>query len=194
VDINAFYFNLRNAITQRRDVSGADFFVNAGGTKQKGIETSINYQVVRNDYSFVSDFTLWLSDTYNHFRYNDFKQLTNDYSGKQLPGIAPHTVAVGADLETKIHLFTHVNYFYSDKIALNDANAEYANAYHLLGLKLGYRIQPDKHFKAEVFVLGDNLLNQSYSLGNDINAAANRFYNAAAGISYQGGISLQYVF
>ena len=34
----------------------------------------------------------------------------------------------------------------------------------------------------------DNLLNVTYSLGNDINAAGNRYYNAAAGRNYYLGL------
>jgi iron complex outermembrane receptor protein len=32
----------------------------------------------------------------------------------------------------------------------------------------------------QFYIGGDNLLNQSYSLGNDINAVGNRFFNPAA--------------
>jgi iron complex outermembrane receptor protein len=41
-----------------------------------------------------------------------------------------------------------------------------------------------------LFAGGNNLLNTKYSLGNDLNAAAGRYYNAAAGINYYAGISL----
>ena len=39
----------------------------------------------------------------------------------------------------------------------------------------------------------DNLLNETYSLGNDINAAANRFYNAAPNRNYYVGLSFQWI-
>jgi len=41
-----------------------------------------------------------------------------------------------------------------------------------------------------IFAGADNLLNQSYSLGNDLNAVGNRYYNPAPGRNYFGGISL----
>ena len=44
-DINAFRFGLKNTIVQRRDATGADYFVNAGSTKQMGIETFLSWQV-----------------------------------------------------------------------------------------------------------------------------------------------------
>jgi iron complex outermembrane receptor protein len=39
----------------------------------------------------------------------------------------------------------------------------------------------------------DNLLDEVYSLGNDINAAANRFYNAAPRRNYYVGLFFQWI-
>jgi hypothetical protein len=38
----------------------------------------------------------------------------------------------------------------------------------------------------------DNAFDVQYSLGNDINAAAGRYYNAAPGINYYGGIRIEF--
>ena len=74
---------------------------------------------------------------------------------------------------------------------MNDANAEFAPDYHLISGKLGIRRKFGRHIQSEIFVAADNLLNESYSLGNDINALGNRFYNAAAGVNYQVGIVMR---
>jgi iron complex outermembrane receptor protein len=42
----------------------------------------------------------------------------------------------------------------------------------------------------EIFAGIDNGLNQLYSLGNDINAVGNRYYNPAPARNYFGGIVL----
>jgi iron complex outermembrane receptor protein len=190
-DINAYYFRLQNSIAQRSDGSGAAYFVNSGGTKQKGIETALNYLVTRNDNRSISQCNIWFSHTFQHFRYNDFKQVATDFSGKQLPSVAPNTVATGIDVTTRPGWYANINYYYSDRIPLNDANSEFASSYNLLGFKTGFKFQLGKHIKADVYVVADNLFNQTYSLGNDINAAGNRFYNAAPGVNYQAGIGLQ---
>src|SRR6185503_15355761 len=46
VEVNAFYYKLKNAIVQRRDSSGADYFTNAGSTRQRGIESQASYQLL----------------------------------------------------------------------------------------------------------------------------------------------------
>ncbi len=49
-----------------------------------------------------------------------------------------------------------------------------------------------KHMNIDVFATGDNLFDVKYSLGNDINAFGERFYNAAPGVNYSAGISVRY--
>ena len=194
VDINVFTLGLKNSITQRRDSSGADYFINAGKTKQKGIEAALNYTISRNTNHFITNSGFQISYTYNDFHYREFKQLEADYSNNKIPGVAPHTVSLLFNVETKPGIYVNANYFYSSKIPLNDANEQYANNYNLLGFKAGFKRSFNQHLNAGFFVSGDNLLNETYSLGNDINAAANRFYNPAPGINFLAGISFQYVF
>ena len=123
---------------------------------------------------------IWFSHTWHNFHYKEFKQLNNDFSGKRLPSVAPHTISSGIDLAMKNGLLAALTYFYSDKIALNDANSEYAKAYHLLGAKIGYQNIIKKKMEYKILVGAENLLDQKYSLGNDINGFGGRYYNAAA--------------
>lgn len=194
IEVNAFYYRLQNAIVSRKDSSNADYYVNAGSTKQKGIESQVSYQLLPSAHRFLSGARVWISHTLNGFRYQDFKQAQNDYSGKKLPGVASNTVAAGLDLTTRIGLYSNITYYYSDPVALNDANSDHASGYHLLGARLGFKKDLDKKIRAQVFAGADNLFNTRYSLGNDINAAGGRYYNAAAGRNYYAGISLQYNF
>ncbi|MBL7749067.1 MAG: TonB-dependent receptor, partial [Chitinophagaceae bacterium] len=78
-------------------------------------------------------------------------------------------------------------------IYLNDANTFKADPYHLLGCQLGWKKKESGSIRLTIYAGIDNLLNEIYSLGNDINAAANRFYNAAPPRNYYGGVVLQWV-
>lgn len=192
VEVNVFAYQLHNAIVQRKDLSNADYFDNAGSTRQKGIESQAYYRLFTNSTSFFTEGKIWISHTYNDFHYKNFKQSTTDYSGKQLPSVAKHTVSAGIDLATKFGLYTNITYFYSDPIALNDANTAYANSYNLLGGRLGWKARIHQKWGLNIFTGIDNLFDVTYSLGNDINAAGNRFYNAAPGRNYYAGIALQF--
>ena len=187
-EVNAFYYRLENAIVQRKDANNADYFVNAGSTKQKGIESQFSYQFNVSNSRVIQFAKIWASYTWNKFNYDEFKQSTTDYSGKQLPSVAPNTIAAGLDMKTKI-FYSNLSYFYSDHIPLNDANTEYAAPYHLLSLRIG----KENIFKSRLHVFAgvENILDVKYSLGNDINAAGGRYYNQAAGRNYFGGVSLR---
>ena len=191
VDINAFFFSLKNTIVQRRDASGSDFYINAGSTKQHGVESFFSYPIFSSSPKLKNGL-LWLSHTWHDFHYKDFKQLNNDFSGNRLPSVAPHTISTGIDISMNNGLLATLSYYYSDKIALNDANSEYAKAYHLLGAKIGYENTLKKKMQYKILVGADNLLDQKYSLGNDINGFGGRYYNPAAGRNFFASISLHF--
>jgi iron complex outermembrane receptor protein len=192
IELNAFYYRLEDAIVSRKDSSNADYFTNAGSTKQRGIESQVSYRFFEKPNSFVSSAVIWVSYTWDKFNYDQFKQSTTDYSGNQLPSVAPNTFAGGFDIVTKHGIYSDLTYFYSDRIALNDANSEFASSYNLLGERLGWKKSLHKNTQLDLFVGGDNLFNVTYSLGNDINAAGGRYYNAAPGRNFFGGASVHF--
>jgi iron complex outermembrane receptor protein len=44
----------------------------------------------------------------------------------------------------------------------------------------------------DLFAGVDNATNKRYSLGNDLNAAGNRYYNAAAGRNFYAGLKVSF--
>jgi iron complex outermembrane receptor protein len=190
IEVNAFYYRLKNAIVQRRDASNADYFTNAGATKQKGIESQASYLFLNSNNSFIRNARLWISHTWSNFTYSDFKQLTSDYSGKKLPSVAKHIVSAGADIDLKPGIYFNITYYYSDPIPLNDGNTEFASSYNLLGGRVGWKKETKKKNKLDFFAGIENAFDITYSLGNDINAAGGRYYNAAAGRNFYCGVSL----
>jgi iron complex outermembrane receptor protein len=109
-----------------------------------------------------------------------------------LPSVAPHTISSGIDISMQNGLLATLSYYYSDKIPLNDANNEYANAYHLLGAKIGYQNTVKKKLEYKISVGAENLLDEKYSLGNDINGFGGRYYNAAPGRNFFASVSFHF--
>jgi iron complex outermembrane receptor protein len=56
---------------------------------------------------------------------------------------------------------------------------------------LGWERTIRKKFKLNFYAGADNLLDEVYSLGNDINDPRGRYYNTAAPRNYYAGISFQ---
>lgn len=182
-DVSLFRFQLQDAIVQRRDATGADYFVNAGATVQQGAELSAAYQPA----DFLGLRAAW---TFHHFRYDDFTQADKSYDGNRLPGTPQHALAASADVRLTKDLSAYATWLYNDDIFMNDANTDKSAAFHLLGLKAEYRLRRTG-WEGRLFAGGENLLNQTYSLGNDINAAAGRYYNAAPGRTFYAGFGVK---
>lgn len=191
-DIAAYLFNLNNTIVTRRDAAGADYFVNTGKTDQQGVELSVNYYPVRNATHFLQELKLWGNYTYIKARFKTYQQGSNDFSGKKLTGTPPNVFVAGADAVTKIGLYANITYSYTDLIPLNDANSFFATQYNLFFARLGYKKDFSKKVKGEIYFSYDKSFNTPYGLGNDLNAAANRFFNPSAPENFLGGIKLQF--
>jgi iron complex outermembrane receptor protein len=68
----------------------------------------------------------------------------------------------------------------------------YAKRYHLLQGKLSWSKTIGTLCTIKLFVGADNLLNEKYSLGNDINAFGGRYFNPAPLRNYYAGMSFNF--
>ncbi len=190
LEATGFYFKLNNALVARADNNGASYFVNAGNTMQNGIELSADYYT-----NFKSNFfdylTIKPAATFDNFKYGNFIKGTTSYNGKYLPSVPKTTFSLLADVQLKKGIYLYTTYYAASKIFLDDANTAVAAAYHLLGCRAGYKAKIKTATTLNIYAGVDNLLNETYSLGNDINAAAGRYYNAAPKRNYYVSISFQ---
>jgi iron complex outermembrane recepter protein len=183
-DIAFYRFKLNNAIVRRNSNSGAEYFVNAGGTLQQGVEVMLKTFPVRNGAGRIKELSIWSGYTHQPYRFTNYRQGNTDYSNKKLTGVPVSTWILGFDLQLRNGIYATTFFNAVSSIPLNDANDAYAKAYQLLQGRLGYRVR-----KIDVFLTVDNALNQLYSLGNDINALGRRYYNAAAPRNYMFGMN-----
>lgn len=188
-DVDAFLFNLTKSISTRTLSNGENYFVNAGGTMQHGVEAFLSYPLVRQ-----KDISLngWASATWFDFRYRNYQVGGKDFSGNKLPGTSPFTSVTGIDLQLKGGLGMHLSYTYKDKIPLNDNNDVYASSYNLLHFRMNYTKKLSGKWEGTILAGVNNILNEKYSLGNDINVAGGRYFNVAPGINFYVGISIKY--
>jgi len=187
-DIAAYDFELKEAIVIRINSVGAQYFVNAGSVSEKGIEVGMKYHLLNQSTSIFKDLSVWTSYSYQPYHFTSFKQGGSDYSGNAVTGVPKNVWVSGFDIETNKNEYIHLIYNNTSSLPLDDANDEYATTYHLLQFKCGKRFTYHR-LSTDAFVGVDNLLNEVYSLGNDINAANRRFYNPAAGRNFYIGIS-----
>ncbi len=181
-DLTAYQFQLRETIVRRSDAAGAEFFVNAGRTDQRGLEAQLSYDFVSPSVgrtNFLSLLRFWNSLTLTNYRFRQYQQGTADLSNNRLPGVAPTTYVTGLDAETSLGVYAHATFQFLDPFPLNDANTVMAIPTQLLQATVGYRHALGRHWLLDLYASGDNLLNKTYSLGYDLNAVGNRYYNGA---------------
>lgn len=192
VDVSGFYYKLTNAIVRRVNADGNEYFVNAGGTQQPGLEGQVVVWLLKPKERKIIRFLQMRGNvTYNQFQFSRYQAGAIDYSGNLLTGVPRYTSMESISLGLPAFFELYLQYYYSDKIPLNDANSVYANAYHLMQLKIQWRKTIGK-FSLGVFAGADNLLNQKYSLGNDLNAVGGRYFNAAPPRNYYAGVKASF--
>lgn len=188
-DFTVYRFKLRDAIVRRVNAVDAEYFVNSGGTDQKGIEAFAEYALVRNSPAFIKDVKLSMGITLNDFSFTDYRIDDKNYSGNDLTGVPGSVWSGGLDITTRWGWYLNTSFSHTSKLPLNDGNTFFADPYDILLGRLGWKKQLKK-CAVELFTGVDNALNQLYSLGNDINAFGNRYYNPAAVRNFYGGLNI----
>jgi len=172
-DIAAYDFELNDAIVSQNN---GDYFINAGNTSQKGLETFLAWQTPN---ASKARLRTWISYTLTNYKFVNYAHDGVDYSGKEWTGTPKTTLVYGLDFSLAQGFYWNFTTTYVDRIPLNDANTAYASEYFLVGSRIGFKNQIQKTL-FEIFAGVDNAMDQKYSLGNDLNALGGRYYNAAA--------------
>jgi len=186
-NVVAYDFQLDETIVVRHDDDGAEYFVNAGRTAQRGAEVQVAWQTKINS-DERSILKVWSSYTLNHYRFKDYQKDTISYDGNKLTGVPSDVLVAGVDLSLSFGLYFNSTFTSTEEIPLNDANTVFSEAYQLLSARLGFR-KDFGRIKLDLFAGVDNVLDESYSLGHDLNAVGGRYYNAAPGRNYFTGFS-----
>ncbi|QEH42726.1 TonB-dependent receptor [Chitinophaga sp. XS-30] len=178
-DVSVFHYRLRNAIVRQVNAGGAEFFTNAGGTRQTGLESQLTFRLFKKEHDgFFRNLTLNNSFTLNLFRFNN---------GNDLTGVPKQVLTTGMQTQLPAGLYFFAQHHFTSALPLNDANTVYNESYHVVMLRAGWA------FRAfELYAAVDNLLNERYSPGSDINAFGNRYYNAAAMRNLVAGVKVRW--
>ncbi|MBX5439466.1 MAG: TonB-dependent receptor [Thermoflavifilum sp.] len=187
-ELNAYQFNLQQSISQQRDSSGADYFINAGKTRQRGLEAYLSYILMPEQTSQSFSTQLFTSLSLTDYRYQGYAPLGHDYTGKHIPGVSPFTWVSGVYVQWEKYASAFLNWNHTQAIPLNDANSAYGRSYDVIDLKIQHQWAWGDKYGLTIYAGVNNLLNRLYSLGDDVNAAGGRYYNPAPARNYYAGL------
>lgn len=180
--VNGYIFNLKETIVLKTGENGADYYINAGASIQKGIEASLSWN------------NRWqealISLTIQDFKFKDYQSGGQDFSGKFLPGIPQKSLFI-----TEIfHINPKIDWSFqmqqTGKIYLNDANLVELPASAIYNSRINYHWMI-KGKKCVSWIYLDNIFDIKYSLGPDLNAFGGRYYNLAPGRNFSIGLNLE---
>ncbi|MNE15717.1 Vitamin B12 transporter BtuB [compost metagenome] len=193
LDAAAYTYQMDDAIIRQVRETGAEYFQNTGKIDQKGIEASIlAYLITPRSVGLIRSIQIGSNFSLNNYSFKNYQVGDKVYSGNKLTAV-PKTVWVNTLnvlFPYQLHLDLLSNL--TAAIPLDDANTVYAKRYHLLQGKISWSKAVGNGHKVSIFAGADNLLNQKYSLGNDINAFGGRYFNPAPLRNYYGGMNFNF--
>ncbi|GGK76387.1 TonB-dependent receptor domain-containing protein [Rufibacter glacialis] len=190
-DVVSFRFRLKETIVVRTNAQDQDEFLNAGATWQQGAEAAVGYDLVQAPAKNLRQVRLWSTYAFSYFRFQDYVSGDNDYSGNRLTGTPAHVLTLGLDASTKPGFYLHATANYTSDIPLNDANTVYAPEYYIFGGRTGFRRTLLGSWRLDLYAGVDNASDRDYSLGNDLNGFGGRYFQAAPGRNYYGGVQVK---
>ncbi|HET9053874.1 MAG TPA: TonB-dependent receptor, partial [Cyclobacteriaceae bacterium] len=192
-DASVFRYDLTKAIVRRTDENDTEYFLNSGGTNQTGAEVLVHVVFIPDQHSgVIRNLSVNTGYTYSRFAFDEYVAGTADYSGNRLTGVPRSTLAAGVSVMLAQRVQVFIQSVFTSRIPLNDANSVFAEHYELLQAKIGWMGIKNNTLTLEFFAGADNLLNQQYSLGNDINAFGGRYFNAAPLRNFYGGVHVKF--
>ena len=191
-----FSTQINNLLVARRTAEDQFVGVNAGESSHKGVELALNYQLVNTD---RIQLTPYFSGTFNNFKFRDFVDGDNDYSGNALTGVPNKQWNVGVDAKTASGFIANASYLNVGSIPMNDSGTKYSESYSLVNIKFGYSLTILKFLKTEISSGINNLGNSKYAASILPNAvgfgkALPRYYYPGNPRNYYAGFSVSYIF
>ena len=188
LEASYFDFRLKNAIVRSLNDAGQEFFSNAGATVQKGLEVLMESKkfVVQND--VLQYFRLRMSGSFYRFRFADYRQDGQDFSGNAITGVPARSISALLQLGFKKGLAVDFSHYYTSGFPLNDAGSTWSQESLVANLQLKFPVV-FKRFSLQAYLQVQNLYNSEYVLGFDTNALGGRYYNPAANRQVMVGIS-----
>ncbi len=183
LDASVFYYKLNNAIVRQLNADETEYYINSGGTTQPGFELYFSDWIIRqNNVDFIRGLQVNESLTLDKFTFSG--------TSNQLTGVPNQVFVTSVQVKFPKRMYLFVEHNYTSRIPLTDANTVFAGHYNLVQAKAGWEGAFGGKHRFGLYAGVDNLLNEKYSLGNDLNAVGNRYYNPSAPRNYYIGLNL----
>ena len=191
-----FRLDIENLLVARRTADDQYVGVNAGRTTHDGLELALNYKMIQTDAFSIKSF---ISYTKNDFKFKEFIDDTNNYSGNKLTGVPSDVFNAGIDVTSKLGVYGNINFQHVGSMPITDSNALFSDSYNLTNLKMGYQTLIAQKLTLNIFLGIDNIFDEAFASQILINTSgfggsAPRYYYPGNPVNYYSGINVNYKF
>ncbi|MGB1217153.1 MAG: TonB-dependent receptor domain-containing protein, partial [Saprospiraceae bacterium] len=189
-----YFMDVRNLLVADRIAPDQFVGINAGRTSHFGMELELEYRI---DKWEEFRFRPFLNYHYSQYKFKEFIDDNENYSGNDLTGTIPHKINAGIKWNTNIGLSGVFNYSFVDGMPMRDDNSIYSNSHQLLDFKIQYEKRFGESWTVELYTGIKNIWNEKYASMILINAGsfggnAPRYYYPGLPRNFYGGVSLKY--
>lgn len=189
-----FTIFIDNLLVAQRVAEDQYVGVNAGKTQHTGMEISIHYKELIAKKWLLKPY---ISAAINDFKFQDFEDGDQNFSGNELTGVPGHTLNLGLESQFLNGFSFRLNVLNVGEIPLNDANTVYSGSYNLVNLKAGYTFKMLKRLNLEIYGGINNLTDENYAASILPNAvgfggAQPRYYYPGDARNFYAGLKIDW--
>jgi len=193
-EVNVYHMDVKDLLVARRTAEDAFVGINAGRTLHTGLESVLTAELPLND---VLQLRSRVAYAFNHFRFDDFVDGEDDFSGNELTGYPSYNFSALVGLR----FFDHGEVLLTEQsvgaIPITDANDVYSDPYHLVNFRVTWEQRLWGALTARAAFGINNLFDEHYASMLQINAssfggAAPRYYYPGLPRNYDFQIKLNY--
>lgn len=181
-DLALFRMRVRDLLVsfQVPEEPGRDFFRNAAGANQTGVEAGLGLEL-------GGGWGLDAAYTFSRFVFAD----DAEHPGNRVPGVPPHRLYAGIRYTHAVGVRGEASVEQLARFAVDDANQHHNPGYQVVDLRLSLHRQLGRLGLAP-FVAVHNLFDKRYNASVVVNAVGDRFYEPGPGRSLMLGLSVPY--
>ncbi len=165
-DLSLYRMQVQDLLVAERVGEDAWVGKNAGESLHRGIEAELYWVILRDIFSENAawkEISLRSNYTFNHFRFTDFVDLDEDFSGNRIPGVPDHVFFTALYGQLSNGIYAMAGWRFAGSMAMNDANSRHTDAYHLTDLTLGFEREISPGWETDIFFRINNLFDETYA-------------------------------
>ena len=194
LNLALYQMDIKNLLVAQR--VGDDQFIgkNAGKTRHRGLEITMNY---RWDLSSQIQITPFINYTLSDHEFIEFIDGDNDFSGNPLTGVPKQRRTAGLQMQFFSDFYWNIVHQHVSEIPLTDANTLESEPFTVFTTRLGYRKKLSERFTVGIDLGINNVFDKVYARSVLINTqgfggSEPRYYYPGDARNFYGSLRLGY--